>query len=256
MRKYDEYQKNLERLSDDAFKNHKVRNSQEGRWTLQRHNDEKGHWEGFYWTEIVIVADGILVHGDIDTCLFKYYRGNDPTNLGPVHWVARSGVDYLEEKCSIGMDDKAVCQTFDDGVAAWEIEGHIRDIIHDICEAAGYETPCVKVVNGELQCPINESLRAWEAEGDEDAELEEKIALDDSIFAWLRAHRRLGGDHWEFIRNDLYEDLVEAGDSDAGEIVYKVGVVPDARLFYARAACRKLIELLEEKDETAGNNPA
>jgi hypothetical protein len=250
MSKYNKYLENMERLADDAFKDHRVRYAKEDRWTIQRHNDEKHHWEGFYWTEIVTVADGILVHGDIDTCLFKFYKG-DKKPFGPIHWVAHSGVDYLEEKCSIGMDDKDVCRTFDDDVALWEIEGLIRDVVHDICYDAGYETPPdVKVVNGKLCFKIDKSLRDWEPEGNEDSELEKSIRQDDVIAAWMRAHGRIGGDHWELIRNDLYEDLIEAGESDAGELVYGVGVVPAPRLFYARAACRKLIELLEQDKPT------
>lgn len=242
---YQAYKTKMELMAEDSFKNHRLQYSEEHRWIIRHYNEEKKYWEGFYWTEIVVVANGLLVHGDIDTCLFKYYSG-DKHPMARVHWIAKSGVDYLVEKCSIGMDDRDVCRTFDEDVALWEIDGHIRDVVHDICEEAGYETPDFKIANSELLFDITNELRDWEAEGNEDSELQEAIARDNTIAAWLRARRRIGGDHWEFIQNDLYEDLVDAGDSDAGELVYKLGVVPEARLFYAKAACKKLVELIEE----------
>lgn len=118
---YDKYLQNLENLAEETYKNHKLRSSGEGRWIIQVQRDD-GSWDGIYYTEIVnLGGGGILVHGDGDTCLFKYYNGEKHVT-SKARWLASSGVDYLEQKCSIGMDDGSVARTFDDEVALWELE--------------------------------------------------------------------------------------------------------------------------------------
>lgn len=247
---YDKYLKHLEALAKDDFKNHQLRKSSDGRWVIQKRNEKHGHWEGFYWTEIInLDGAGLLVHGDISPCLFKYYSG-DKHVTSRVRWIANSGIDYIEQKFSIGMDDQDVCRTFDSDVAIWEIEGHIRDRVHDICEEMDYETPDIEVGRYELKFTITEDLRDWDAENNEDDVLRSDIEADEEIEALLNARRRAtNGDAWQSIQYDLYEDLCKAGDTDCGEYVFKIGIVPDARLFYAREACRKLVELLDEKEK-------
>lgn len=264
---YDKYLHNLEKLAEDAFKNHQIRSSGDGRWTIQAHKD--GRWDGIYWTEIVnLDGGGLLVHGDISTCLFKYYSG-DKHATSRIRWIARSSIDYLKQKCSIGMDDSSVCRTFDDDVALWEIEGYARDRVNDICYEEGYETPEIKFDGGKIKFELTDDMRSPELEDDEwlkeDKEKAEKIIKqetekviskikeDDEILAWFDAYSRLNsGQHWDLIINDLYEELSDAG-VDCSDYIGKVGVVPAPRLFYARAACRKLVELLD-KDESSADS--
>lgn len=72
-----------------------------------------------------------------------------------------------------------------------------------------------------------------------------KIKTDEEIKAWFDAYRRLSwGESWSVIINSLYDELSDAG-VDCSDYIGKIGVVPASRLFYARAACRKLVQLLD-----------
>jgi hypothetical protein len=202
---HEKYVANMEALAKDAFKDHRIRSDEPGRWLIQGKNED-GKWTGFYWAEIINICGGIMVHGDIDTCVFKHYsrpRDQEEDVLDRARWMAKAGVSYLREKASLGMDAKDATLTFDDDVALWEIQQHINE------------------------CKQEDSPNAEE------------------IAAWQKAFNNLGDEHWYFVQQALYEDLSDAG-CDVSEFIDKIGMVPAPRLFYAQAALKKLIELVEE----------
>ncbi len=55
-------------------------------------------WSGYAWIEVVTVANGILVHGDCDTVLF---RGCSGPPRGKISWQARYNPDYGAEKATL-----------------------------------------------------------------------------------------------------------------------------------------------------------
>ena len=214
---FDDYLKNTEKQAGEAFSNHTIRSREDGRWVIARCKD--GEWSNIYLAEIIVgVFGSLIVHGDIDAVIFgNYGKNSDPLQV--VNWIAHSSIcGYLESKAIIGMtaqDSHSMVKRFDPDVAIWEINGHIKD-----------------------------RLEERESEySDKDETHDEEIA------AWRKAIRAVkGGVHWEVVRSQLYEDLEDAGYSDVSEMIWDIGLVPSIRLYYAQAACRKLLELLESED--------
>lgn len=61
--KYDE---NMRRQAREAFQNHRIVRSSEGRWLLMRTHPD-GNSDNVYWTEVISLAcGGLYVGGDID----------------------------------------------------------------------------------------------------------------------------------------------------------------------------------------------
>ena len=88
--------------AEQAFENHilKIADHEAGRFVVRRPENS------FYWAEIVVISGGVLVHGDIATCVFKHYSGakDDPDKLGPLRWMHDAGPGYAFEKYCIGMN--------------------------------------------------------------------------------------------------------------------------------------------------------
>ena len=214
---YQDYQRKTEQQAARDFEKHQIKSRGDGRWVIAKKYEDDGSWCGEYWTEIIVGANGSLIaHGDISPSIFcQYGKYTDPLQV--VHWVAGSGISgYLQQKASIGFvqpPNGRLTESFNEKVGLWELQQHLKDRLDDLEE---------------------------EHEGDENGDLE--------VAAWRRAIRSLGGEHWDIVRNDLYEDLQDAGCTDIGEYIGSIGMVPASRLYYAQAACRKLIELLHEED--------
>lgn len=214
---YARYQRITEEQAREDFSEHVIKRRGEDRWVIAK-KYEDGSWCGFYLTEIIVGVNGTLIaHGDIDASIFSCFgKYNDPLQV--VSWVANSGVaNYLVSKATMGMTTQhteGMTKRFDADVAIWEMEDRIKDRLDEI-------------------------------EEDETNDLDE---IDDAeIAAWRKAIRSVGGDPWEMVRLQLYDDLSDAGCSDAGEMIWNIGLVPASRLYYAQAACRKLLELLEKE---------
>lgn len=214
---YQEYQAHVEQQAARDFEHHQIKSRGEGRWTIARRYED-GLWQGFYLTEIIVGINGTLIaHGDISPSIFVAHSSyDDPLQI--VHWVARSRISgYLQTKASCGLMESGVhtlTRKFDEKVAIWELKRHLKDRLDELEDEHG---------------------------GDENG--------DEEVAAWRKAIRAVGGDPWELVRQELYDDLEEAGHCDAGELIWDIGMVPAPRLYYAQAACRKLLELLEEENE-------
>jgi hypothetical protein len=216
---YEKYLSNMKTLAHDAFKDHQLRraDSKQGRWLIVRKNTD-GTWCSFYLTEVIVGYGGTLIaHGDIEPSMFKGFGPfEDP--LSVVHWVARSNiVNYLDAKAATAFMERGsgLTSRFESDVAIWEVESRIKDRLEEL-----------------------------EYEGEPDAD-------DGELVAWRTALRELreGCLAWEQIRDALYDELTDAGCCDAGEMIYNIGEVPAPRLFYAQAACQKLLELLAAEED-------
>ena len=206
---YAKYQRVTEEQAAEAFSEHVIKDSGEGRWVIAK-KYEDGSWCGFYLTEIIVGVNGTLIaHGDIDASIFSCFgKYDDPLQV--VRWVANSGVaNYLVSKATIGMTTQhteGMTKRFDADVAIWEMEDRIKD-------------------------------RLAEIEEDADDDLDE--IDDEEIAAWRRAIRAVGGDPWEMVRWELYDDLCRAGCSDVGEMIWDIGLVPASRGSRRRSRSRR-----------------
>jgi hypothetical protein len=214
---YAKYQRVTEEQAAESFSEHVIKEQGDRRWVIAKKYEDDGSWCDFYLTEIIVGVYGTLIaHGDIDASIFFCYgKFDDPLQV--VRWVAESNVaNYLVSKATKGMTTyhtDGITKRFDADVAIWEMEDHIKDRLAEI-----------------------------EEDSDEDEIDDEEIA------AWRRAIRAVGGDPWEMVRLELYDDLCRAGCSDVGEMIWDIGFVPASRIYYAQAACRKLLELLKQKE--------
>jgi len=213
------YLAKMEIQANQAFEKHELKSSGDGRWTLAAKHDD-GDWTSTGITEIVVGLNGsVIIHGDYDPVIFTSYD-HKASALQLVQWVARSrGIGYLTSKAVRGMSapaDKDITKTFDHDVAIWEMRGHIQTALADI-------------------------------DTDDSEELQR---IEPEIEAWREAISAVQSDHepWECVRGRLYDDLEESGMSDVGEFVWDIGLVPSSRIFYGQAACRKLLQLLENKE--------
>jgi hypothetical protein len=215
---YAKYQRVTEKQANEAFSNHVIKNTGDRRWVIaQKYED--GCWCNSYLTEIIVGVGGTLIaHGDIDASIFSCFgKYDDPLQV--VRWVANSSVaNYLVSKATIGMTTQhteGMTKEFDHDVAIWEMEERIKERLTEI--------------------------------GIED-EIEDLDQIDDDeIAAWYQAIRAVGGDSWEMVRLELYENLTAADCDDVGEMIWDIGLVPAPRIYYAQAACRKLLELIEQE---------
>jgi len=216
---YKAYQQNTEALAARAFEKHMIKSRGDGRWVIAK-KYEDGAWCGFYMAEVIVGVHGtLIVHGDISPVMFGHYSGyTDPLQV--VGWVAYSGISsYLQSKAHIAFCapfDRDLTKSFNPDVAIWELKDRLKDRLQE--------------------------LEDYYEDVDE---------IDDpEVAAWRKAIRGVGGDAWEMVRHELYDDLEDAGCCDVGEMIWDIGEVPAARLYYAQAACRRLLELLDaEKQE-------
>jgi len=215
---YAKYQRVTEEQAAESFSEHVIKEKGDLRWVIAK-KYEDGSWCSYYLTEIIVGVGGTLIaHGDIDASIFSCYgKFDDPLQV--VSWVANSRIaNYLVSKATIGMTaqhTEGMIQRFEPDVAIWEMEDRIKD-------------------------------RLAEIEEDETNDLDE--IDDEEIAAWRKAIRAVGGDPWEMVRWELYEDLSDAGCDAIDEMLWNIGLVPATRLYYAQAACRKLLELLDQED--------
>lgn len=214
---YQKYQRDIEEQAARDYAKHHIKLRGDGRWVLARKYEDTGQWRSEFWTEIIVGADGsLIVHGDISPSIFcQYGKYTDPLQV--VHWVAGSGVSgYLEQKARIGFVEsgsESLTKSFDESVAIWELKHHLKDRLDEL---------------------------EVKHDGDENG--------DEEVAAWRRAIRNICSEHWAIVQRDLYDDLQDAECTDIDEFIWSIGMVPSSRLYYAQAACRKLLELLHKED--------
>lgn len=213
---YREHEAQIQQQAARDYEKHQIKSKGDGRWTIARKHED-GKWQRFFLTEIIVGVNGTLIaHGDISSSIFtSHCTYDDP--LKTVSWVAHSGISgYLQNKASMGFLEPGgypLTKTFNEKVATWELEGHLKDRLNEL---------------------------EVEHDGDENG--------DEEVAAWRRAIRNIGGDPWEMVRKDLYDDLQDSGFDDIDEFIWDIGMVSADRLYYAQAACRKLLELLKEEE--------
>jgi len=212
---YESYLSKMEEQATGDFKDHELKSSGDGRWVIAKRYDEKS-WQSFYMTEIIVGIGGTLIaHGDIDICVFtRFGHYDDPIQV--VNWVASSGISsYLKTKAYMGFtpqSGKDLTEDFNEDVAIWELERLIRDRLDERSDEMS----------------------------DEDSQEDDQISAIREAISALKN----GYEEWEKIREELREGLEDAGCCDVGEMIWDIGQVPAVRLFYAKAACRKLLEIL------------
>lgn len=236
-----EYEQNLATLARDAFAKHEIRERSEGRWLLFARRPSGG-WDGHYWTEVISLAGGrVLAHGDIETVVFAGYSGEGGVE-GPVRWIGkttRGDFRYLGTKAAIGTGPEGI-ETTDVDVCAGMLGAWARERFADFV-AERFGDPWFAFDDGEEEdgLRIFDVLR-WVCALTDALELAEDGKIPD-VARVVDAFDMLdGGDPVESVRIALYESGEEEG-----EFVFLLGAVVDARVFYAHAACVRLVELLD-----------
>jgi len=290
----------LTALAIDQFQNHVIRSSGEDRWTLMKpYKDGKGY-DSNLWVEIVILrAGGLLVTGDIDSVIFRYFSGPEqkPNDRDYQHsilrWMGNHKVDsYMVEKASIGAGDGGFsCCTFSKKAAREDClenfyqyaeDTLLDDLLYEVdIEVDIYDNATRRAfVDGTMHdgWKTPESLKTQllkEFGKDEEVSQDQfdtmggvcsfygasipdvllyiKNHVEDNEIGqvWKEASRYAEGSsmlHAITFNNRLYEDLEEAGLDDVFEYVGKIGVVPSCHLYYAWAAIRRLLEILEAEE--------
>lgn len=110
----------------EIFSRHEISSRSEcgSRWTLVRRR-ENGVWEHDMHCEIAVLSDGfIVVHGDFDTCAWKWYGTSEPHAV--VARTAGASGAYLIEKARKGLDDPRLVEERVGEVLAHELT-ELRD---------------------------------------------------------------------------------------------------------------------------------
>jgi len=157
-------------LSESSLNEHQIQKT-------ERRGDEPFMWlvgapgSCFYQATVVVSYDGaVIVHGDIDIVCFQAYRGPGGP-VGAVRWVALSGLDYLQEKASIGTG---------------------REVAHDYCEEVALDDVLWQIK--ELKEQVDEEAV--------DGEIEKQIA------GWRDVEQAIrDGKHEHYVREIAYEEL-------------------------------------------------
>lgn len=119
----------IARLAASSLKDHVILedvevNEKEGWWVIGRPEDSA------YRVQICVLKWGsLLVHGDIDPVMFGHFRDRRATREAVVRWIARSNIDYVEEKANIGMG-RSMCRR-EHEVMLWQVEDRIRNTLED-----------------------------------------------------------------------------------------------------------------------------
>lgn len=257
-------EKQLVELSKNAFKDHEIMSSSPGRWTIAAKYPD-GKWTSNYLAEIITCRIGVFVSGDIDSVIFAGGDSSD-SDRSRLNWVAHSSIEgYLNSKASMGFNSSTrnPAEEQDDDIAIAEMQSRVFDIYQEICETVlaedGWEPD-----NDEPDSPATFNHETGKVEcANEDhltfllKRIDAEIKASRDIRAWADAIESLvNGDALELVKNELYDDLSKAEVCDAGEMICDTGIVTAARVYYAKAACKKLSELLEARDKVeATTNP-
>lgn len=250
-------EKQLIGLALDDFKDHEIMSASPGRWTIAKKYAD-GKWTSSYLTEIITCRVGVFVSGDIDSVIFAGGDRGD-SDRARLNWAASSNVaGYLDGKARMGFNSSThnPAEETDDETAIAEIQEHTFEAYQRICEGVLAEDDwepdsdepdppaAFSRETGKIECTCGAHL----------AELLKRVDADiresREIRAWADAIESIGGGTpLELVRNELYDDLVQADVCDVGEMIGDIGIVTASRVYYAHAACKKLAELLEAEDQ-------
>lgn len=241
----------LKEQAHEAFEDHEIRTGclDSDRWTIAK-KAKDGKWTSTYMAEIIPCSVGLIVCGDIDPVIFE---GGDCRNsaLSEVNWAATSHVDgYLDGKALMGFrsSTRNPAEEYDTEIAIAQIQNRICDIYETTCDDAVDENnydhdetqrASFSYKTLQIECPDKKAVdRILEM-------VDVRLGCDHEIMAWTDAIECLRrGDAIELVKNELYDDLNRADVSDAGEMVYDLGIVTAVRVYYAHAACVRLNDLL------------
>lgn len=209
-----DYNRNLAALARRAFEAHELVTCDHAdpreatRWRVAKPAD-RGGWETFYWTEVVVLAGGrIIVHGDIAPVIFA---GCSEKGRAAVAWLGECPwFDYVVGKAGLGSGAE-ISRAHDEEVALAEIAQKI-DELRD-----GYGA----------------------TEDDEEEPEPMPAHLRDRIARYEAAAGRLrSGDRVPEVHRFLYEE------GEDPENFGHIGRVADPRVFYAHAALVRLCALV------------
>jgi hypothetical protein len=255
-------ERQLLRLAHEAFKSHEIMFASPGRWTIaQKYPD--GKWKSTYLTEIITCRVGVFVSGDIDSVIFAGGNSGD-SDRARLNWVAHSSLNgYLDGKARMGFNssNRNPAEESDDEIAISEIQERVFDACREICEGVLAEDDW-EPDSDEPDPPAtfnHETGKIECSDGKHLAELLRRVDADiresREIRAWVDAIENIGhGTPLELVRNELYDDLVKADVCDAGEMIGDIGIVTASRVYYAHAACKKLAELLDARDQAEASD--
>jgi len=288
-----EYDANLRRLAQEAFSHHQIRERGSGRWTIaSRSKENPAQWQWCCWAEIIVLRGGkLLVHGDIEHVLFAQYTdSSDPEAV--LRWMGKH-TDlgyYVHQKAKIGTGQQLVDRR-DGRVLLWELHDRITERTKELAEELVPQGGCDW---GEID-DIG-SLRSWDDEDlgslaeefaprarqhelvlpgnsrDETlatlgtlrdklraVDMARVVAEDAQIEAYEEAIDILDSGDDEGAIRSLYEARTKDGEDNAFgdcESLCGLGIVIDARVYYAHAALRRLCQLLDEEAMKAQASPS
>lgn len=232
----------------NAYAHHQIRESAPGRWLLMRRSPD-GTWSSSFLVSILVDLGRVILHGDGPLAYLAGYSGEGGPE-GCVRWVARCRGDmrYLADKAA--REGRQFGYETDKGEA-------VTDILRRLCDDIGEET--VDALDG-LE---SDWLSAGDVFDDEAPEL--TVPGDpktDALVRWLlafagavlreprstRERMRWGCVEDAAEQIEFYDDVAGArqalynGGWDC-ERVGSIGEVVAPRVYYAQAACARLVEL-------------
>lgn len=212
-----EYEAQLVRIGEDAYRGATVETIRDGLWLVRARH---------YNTYVVDLPNGaLLVYGQIDAVLFEGYHANrDASDADKLrmkaNWAANSDVDYIASKVASSMRDSI--RTVDLEIAAADL----TDMEQDEISGCGEDAETV-------------------------ARLGEEAVLDKRVLRRLKAIREardrvVNDGNIESAREEICENV-----DDGWEVAGSIGQVVASHLFYARAALRVFIAYLDAQRQAA-----
>lgn len=203
----EKYEQEMTELAERAYDQHELYHHEVGsqNWIIKRPRS------GEFWTEIInLYGGGVLLHGDGDTCLFRWYDGHKD-QLAAIRRIARSSLGYIAEKEAIGISGRQ---------PQYEQDVFVDDLLDMFDDDDEYATSRVNEKYG--------SAKKW------------ADAIAEEIFIYDMNPGTVSYDPCDL--EDIL-DLAELGWVE--DEIYLLGRVHPLRIYHARAACAKLLELLE-----------
>lgn len=195
----------LSESAAEAFAKHRIVTQSTDRWRIAIPH-ERGGWQSQYACELVVLWGGsILVHGDIDTVMWSRYS-DDRYPREVLRWMGRHAkVDGYCVQKAVAGSGHSLIEVFDPIAFEADLAEKLADEL-EVC-----------------------------AEGSEDPDVSERVtALRDAIVDFT---------HYNSDPQTVRCDLQSAGFE--GEMLWPLGIVTGARVYFAHAALRRLCALLE-----------
>jgi hypothetical protein len=202
------YITNLQELAAEAYGKHELIEAGENSWLIHRPPPHSM----CFWTRVVWASPYLICCGDGQSAMFRGHNTDGP--VGAVHWVAKSGLSYLAQKCGMGMDQHNIGYTTDVESAREDLIEHQKDF------------------RGNALWP-NKRSRDEQGRFTKYKPTEEDEIFTDALNAL--------SDSVETAQQVLYDGFPG---SDVWQWAGGVGAVVDPRVVYAQQACKALVRLL------------